>query len=194
MLDLKLFFPTVISWDSNKELASKMLPYANKYLNKVELLTSQLEYTSTYNPDGGLEQYDEFKPFVDFITSKGAEYLDKCGYDSSAIELHPQIFASSMKHGDSHTSHIHPNSLLSGVFYLTAPDGASPIVFSDIRHAKRMVSLPIKEDNVITDHDIPIFPEEGLLVLWESWMPHSVPKNKSDSERVTLVFNLSTRY
>ena len=194
MLDLKLFFPTVISWGKHPELAEQMFPLAKEYLDKTELQTDALEYTSTYNSDNGLEQYDEFKTFADFILGKGYEYLERCGYDSSKIPLSIKIFASEMKFGDSHSLHVHPNSLLSGVFYLTAPEGSSPILFSDTRIIKSMISLPVKDYNVITERSLPVFPEPGLLLLWESWVSHSVPKNKSESGRVTLVFNLSAKH
>lgn len=32
-------------------------------------------------------------------------------------------------------------------------------------------------------------PQEGHVVLFESWMRHEVPKNQSDGERISISFN-----
>jgi hypothetical protein len=40
---------------------------------------------------------------------------------------------------------------------------------------------------------ISIEPRKGLLLMWESWLEHSVEKNKNKDEgRISLVFNLTS--
>ena len=46
--------------------------------------------------------------------------------------------------GGSHTSHLHTNAVLSGTYYVTAPEGSGPIVFEDPRHAMMMAAPPRK--------------------------------------------------
>ena len=190
-MDINLFFPTVIAIDENIDLASAMLPVAQKYLSNSSLITSNLEYKTTYSSTSGIEEFDDVKPFMDYIYQKSLEFLDRCGYDIDKINLHGKVFTSEMVVGDSHAHHIHPNSLLSGVFYLQVPAGSAPIVFSDTRTMKRMVSLPKINETIINSAEVPVVPKPGMLVLWESWVTHSVPKNQSVDGRITLVFNLS---
>lgn len=190
MLDIGLFFPTVIASDCNESLSSYMLPIAKKYLID-NTSTNNLVYNSTYNADSGIEKDPEITPFLDYINSLAAEYLDKNGYDMSRISLRAKVFVSEMKYGDFHNYHIHPNCILSGIMYLQAPEGSAPIIFSDSRSEKRMLSLPRQQENDLNKTEVSIFPRHGMTLIWESWIPHSVPKNYSTDSRITAVFNFS---
>jgi uncharacterized protein (TIGR02466 family) len=191
MTDVSLFFPTAIVIDTNELLAQQMLPVAKKYLDDVGLLTDQLNYKSTYHADAGIEQYDDVKPFLEYIRIVADEYLEKAGYDLSKFSLTAKVFVSEMQHGDFHNTHIHPNCVLSGILYLQVPENSAPIIFYDSRSAKNMLTLPVISETLINQREIPIFPKPGMLLLWESWLMHSVPKNYSASGRITIVFNLS---
>ena len=96
--------------------------------------------------------------------------------DSMWVNVLPQ--------GGSHTSHIHTNAVISGTYYVNAPEGASPVVFEDPRHAMMMAAPPrqagIYESRV---------PKAGTLMLWESWRRHEVPMNRAASERISISFN-----
>ena len=96
--------------------------------------------------------------------------------DSMWVNVLPQ--------GGSHTSHIHTNAVLSGTYYVNAPEGASPIVFEDPRHSMMMAAPPRKAGIYETR-----VPKAGTLMLWESWLRHEVPMNRADSERISVSFN-----
>lgn len=191
MLDINLYFPTVIAIDYNEELANNLLPVAKKYLNDCVSINN-LNYKSTYDANQGIENNNDVAPFLHYINEKSLEYLERCGYDSLRIKLNAKIFVSEMKNGDSHNMHVHPNCILSGIMYLQTPEGSSPIVFSDVRSARRMLSLPKINDTFINQTETAIFPKKGMLLMWESWLTHSVPKNLSTDGRITIVFNFSS--
>jgi uncharacterized protein (TIGR02466 family) len=113
-----------------------------------------------------------------------AKYLDwdlrglKPRIDTLWVNLLPE--------GGSHTSHIHTNSVLSGTYYVNAPKGSSPIVFEDPRHT-RMMAAPQKKSG---SPYISVTPRAGTLLLWESWLRHEVPVNRSASERISVSFNV----
>ncbi len=94
--------------------------------------------------------------------------------------------------GAGHSGHIHPNSILSGTFYLDLPDGASPIRFEDPRLPFMMNSPPLRDD-VPADHKrfIYIQPTLGHALFWESWLRHEVMVNMADEPRLSISFNLS---
>jgi uncharacterized protein (TIGR02466 family) len=180
-------FPTVIATETSTELAKLMLPVARKYLDNKELVTNTWGYKNTYNVDLGLEQFDDLKPFINAIVKLGNEFLEGLGYDSTKINLHPHIFVSEMFENDYHTRHAHAGSLLSGILYLQVPTGSSPIVFTDPRPHRDFLCLPKKGKS---SDQIFITPVEGLMLIWESWLNHEVPKNASKDGRITMVFNL----
>jgi uncharacterized protein (TIGR02466 family) len=184
------FFPTAIASFKNEELAKQMLPLAKQYLADPKLVTNQWGYKNTYTTGTGIANFKEIQPYVDFITAKGKEYLENIGYDSKKINFSVQVFVSEMVEGDVHKLHSHPNSLLSGLLYLQVPEGSSCIAFEDPRPFRNFIYMP-KKGEMGTNWDRVYFePEEGLILMWESWIQHEVLKNESKEGRITMVFNL----
>jgi uncharacterized protein (TIGR02466 family) len=92
--------------------------------------------------------------------------------------------------GGVHTSHIHTHSVVSGTVYVAMPDGASAIKFEDPRHAMMMAAPPRKAKAPEEDRSfIYRAPQPGELLLWESYLRHEVPVNRSEGERITVSFN-----
>ena len=96
--------------------------------------------------------------------------------DSMWVNVLPQ--------GGSHTSHLHTNAVLSGTYYVNAPEGASPIVFEDPRHAM-MMAAPPRKTSIYESRT----PKAGTLMLWESWLRHEVPMNRAKDDRISVSFN-----
>ena len=95
-----------------------------------------------------------------------------------------------MPEGGSHTSHIHRNSVISGTYYVSVPEGAGPIVFEDPRLAMLMAAPPRKASAPRElQTQISETPKPGTLLLWESWLRHEVPLNRAKGERISVSFN-----
>ena len=94
--------------------------------------------------------------------------------------------------GGVHTSHIHPNSVISGTTYISMPSGVSSIKFEDPRLAM-MMAAPKRKSKAREElrNFIYVSPEAGEVVLWESWLRHEVPMNMCDEERISVSFNYS---
>ena len=99
-------------------------------------------------------------------------------------------WANSMGNGTHHTMHTHPMCVLSGVYYVTAPKGSSPLKIEDPRMGllmaapPRKASAPACEQNYMT-----LEPKAGEFVLFESWLRHEVPPHRGDKPRVSISFN-----
>ena len=94
--------------------------------------------------------------------------------------------------GGVHTSHIHPNSIISGTTYVSMPTGVSSIKFEDPR-LPMMMAAPKRKPKIRNElrNFIYISPEVGDVLLWESWLRHEVPMNMSEDERISISFNYS---
>ena len=93
--------------------------------------------------------------------------------------------------GGSHSSHIHTNSVLSGTYYVRLPKGSAAVTFEDPRHAMMMAAPPRKVDTPRHEQTyVTLAPKPGTLLMWESWLRHEVPLNRSTSERISISFNL----
>ena len=93
--------------------------------------------------------------------------------------------------GAANARHHHGNSDISAAYYVRAPKDCGEIVFYDPRPAP-VYSHPISKDsNSLNAMVNSINPIEGGLVLFPSYLDHSVNPNLSDQERVVISFNIS---
>jgi uncharacterized protein (TIGR02466 family) len=91
--------------------------------------------------------------------------------------------------------HTHYGSFLSGCYYVKAPKGAGNIVFPDATAERDMwkgIYMKNKlEENPLNTNSIGYEPIPGKLIMFQSWMPHSVSKNNSDDTRISIAFNVN---
>jgi uncharacterized protein (TIGR02466 family) len=94
--------------------------------------------------------------------------------------------------GENHAFHFHPNSIISGVFYIDTEE-SDQILFQD-PNWRNKISLfldhPIEYGTWNSDswHFNSINNE---LFLFPSWLEHSVPQNfKATKDRISLAFNV----
>jgi uncharacterized protein (TIGR02466 family) len=95
-----------------------------------------------------------------------------------------------MDKGAVHAAHIHPHSVISGTYYVTAPDKAGAIRFEDPRLAMLMAAPPKKTKAKPANRPfVTIAPRPGMLLLWESWLRHGVEPNRAKAPRISISFN-----
>jgi len=189
-MSIQYYFPTAIMSELHKDLAKTLLPIAKKYLADDKFVNNDWGYRTTFSEDVGIAKEEDLAPFVSLIHDVARDYLVKLGYDQSKIGFDTQLWVSEMSEGDEHKKHTHPNCILSGILYLEVPEDSAPIAFSDPRSFRSHITLP-KLGEVPTNWEHVIFkPETGLMLLWESWLPHEVPKTRNKDKRITIVFNL----
>jgi len=98
-----------------------------------------------------------------------------------------------MTKGAVHAPHLHPHSVISGTYYVTAPPGSGAIRFEDPRLAMLMAAPPKKKDARRENRSfVDVAPKPGLLLLWESWLRHGVEANGAKSPRISVSFNFRT--
>lgn len=93
--------------------------------------------------------------------------------------------------GNSQELHVHPSAHISGVYYVAAPAGAmdekctdGKIRFYDPRPRANMNQLFTQ----ITRHSE--MPSPGDVLLFPSWLEHSVAPFQGEGERVCIAFNV----
>ena len=124
------------------------------------------------------------------IEDKAQKYLDELGLSKSNKIL--SCWANINGYKDSNIWHIHPRCALSGVFYIDADEKSGNLRFYHpyINDISREWGDHIKNLNSMNDIATQIEPRSGLLVLFPSFLPHSVNPNLSDKERISISFNI----
>ena len=92
--------------------------------------------------------------------------------------------------GSTNSKHQHGNSTISGAYYVRAPKDCGDIVFYDPRPAAVYSHPNIKAPNFLNAQVNGISPKEGALVLFPSYLDHSVNENLSNDERIVISFNI----
>ena len=90
----------------------------------------------------------------------------------------------------SHKLHSHPNNFLSGVYYVRTGEGADTINFHDPRRQASVIRPPVVELTAQNTDQVVVRVSDGTLLLFPSYLEHSVDANRSDGERISISFNL----
>jgi uncharacterized protein (TIGR02466 family) len=92
--------------------------------------------------------------------------------------------------GGAHSGHLHPHSVLSGVYYVRTPMGASALKLEDPRLPLMMAAPPRLEDAPDAEQTfVYLEPSAGDVLMWESFVRHEVPPNMAKRARVSVSFN-----
>jgi uncharacterized protein (TIGR02466 family) len=148
-------------------------------------------YTSYASLDDLAWRFPEFARLEKVLTHHVAAYARFLNWDMKGKRpACDSLWVNVMPEGGSHTSHIHPNSVVSGTYYVAVPQGAGPIVFEDPRLPMMMAAPPKKKKvpRAFMAH-VSEYPKPGSLLLWESWLRHEVPLNRAAGHRISVSFN-----
>ena len=99
-------------------------------------------------------------------------------------------WANAMGFGTHHTLHLHPMSVMSGVYYVNVPPRSSPLKIEDPRMGLLMAAPPRKTSAPANQQNyLKIAPKAGEFILFESWMRHEVPPHRGKQTRLSVSFN-----
>jgi uncharacterized protein (TIGR02466 family) len=95
-----------------------------------------------------------------------------------------------MPQGVTHSLHLHPNSVVSGTYYVATPRGCAGLKFEDPRMSKFMAAPPVSGEGNPRSRRYVTYPATaGNVTLFESWLRHEVPSNPLKAERISISFN-----
>lgn len=151
-------------------------------------LSGYTSYSSITDLAFRSSQFENLKAWIDGEVQKFAETLEM-DLGSGRLQM-TSFWINIMEEHCTHASHLHPLSSISGTFYLQVPKGAPGIKFEDPRLAQFMASPP-RHAKARTENRrfIEVKPKAGTLILFESWLKHEVPPNRSHEERISVSFN-----
>jgi uncharacterized protein (TIGR02466 family) len=152
-----------------------------------------------HSDDTYILEAEECTPLRNFILDNilffGKETL-MYTYDEYALS---QSWISIKQPGQLHTMHTHPNSLISGVFYYGEEDADipaitfhKPIIGTNVSYLSPRYQ-PDRRKSQYAWETFSVNYSPGLLLLFPSYILHSVPVNKSDKVRKSLAFNVMSK-
>ena len=152
-------------------------------------------YTSYASLDDLDWRFPAFASLGALLDRHVAAFAKSLDYDLGRERLkRDSLWVNVLPQGGSHGSHLHPLSVVSGTFYVAVPEGASVIKFEDPRLSAMMAAPPRKAKAAPQNRSfVQVAPAPGTLLLWESFVRHEVPMNRSEEERISISFNYRWR-
>ncbi len=121
-----------------------------------------------------------------FIETKVHKYVTDIMASNDKLVI-TQSWLNKSKKGESHHEHVHPNSMVSGVWFPQIHEQMPPIQFRT--NHQRDISLQVAKFNTFNSATFMLPMKKGELLLFPSNLSHSVPVNQGDEERISLSFN-----
>ena len=180
---LQLFPKPVLIAKYERDL-SKELSYIMKCehkLNEKSQDTYAKQSTNTF-----LLDESELKDVREFIEVYLKFYVHNILECSDELRI-TQSWSNICEKGKKHHEHIHPNSIVSGVFYFQVNEKLPPIEFRNPN--THTFTMNIEKQNNFNSATFLLPLNSGELILFPSNLAHSVPENVNDLPRVSLAFN-----
>ena len=191
---MHLFFSTPI-WSSKiknyQTVNDNMLNYIT-YLQKKDsdgVIKSNFKGWHSKNFD---MKDEEPKKFIEEIKTNINTAINDMDWDLQTQEVKiSNMWAIINTKGSLNQKHHHSNSDLSAAYYVSAEKNCGDIIFFDPRPAKVYKHPIAKNPNILNATINSISPEPGMLILFPSYLEHSVNPNLSDHKRIVISFNLN---
>ncbi|MBC27180.1 MAG: hypothetical protein CMM41_08215 [Rhodospirillaceae bacterium] len=149
------------------------------------------DHYTTMTTEGRLHSRPGLKSFAEFVTACATHYGEIMRYHYGEKRLHlNDCWLNIYGRGHSQDIHNHPNHILSGVYFVKVPEGASSLLFYS-PHYKTMIRPPLIDETPVNCLSMPYPPNAGDFIIFESSTKHSVPYNDVDGDRITLAVNFS---
>ncbi len=130
----------------------------------------------------------ELKELKDYLTTFLNHYLQEIYIPKYPLEAYiTQSWLNYTEEGQYHHLHSHPNSFISGVIYINASRDKDSIKFHN--PSTKQIAIAAKQYNTVNGDAWGRTVESKEIVLFPSYLPHSVEKTDTDITRVSLAFN-----
>jgi uncharacterized protein (TIGR02466 family) len=178
-------FPTPIYTSKlNRELTKKEL----SFIDKTKLYSHNNEGNKTSN-DNYILNHKDFKNLKTDLDLRVKDYFDKV--ISPANNITPYITQSWLNYTETnqyHHKHAHPNSLISGVFYINCHEEHDKIKFFNDNY--KTIKLEVKDWNLWNSESWWFSVKTGDIILFPSSLTHMVETKQGDNTRISLAFNV----
>jgi len=178
---------------------------------------TDMNYTTYFFDEVREEMHNEswFKDFSDIIKDTYVNWLsENYGYDftkNCRDDIHLFAWANQYLTPNYHEPHNHPDTIVSGTYYVKVDSDSSPIKFyspnpaasvfggsrpKTIHHTTQPHTNIATTGYGVTHQEAFVHPTEGEVLMWPSYLLHGVPSTESKDpnyERISISFNLHHR-
>ena len=188
-----LLFPTpvwTLQLDNYKNMNEQMYDYIKSEQSKDHAGINKSNIKGWHSKDFNLTE-DEPQKFISFILPAIEQVMIDMNWEKQKQTAKiNNMWAIINTGGAANLRHQHGNSTISGAYYVRAPKNSGDIVFYDPRPAPVYSHPNVTNPNLLNAQVNGVSPKEGALVLFPSFLDHSVNENLSNNERIVISFNI----
>ena len=189
-----LFFPTpvwTLQLDNYQSINEQMYKFIKITQSKDQQGISKSNIKGWHSKDFNMQE-NEPKNFIKFILPAIEQVITDMNWEKQKQSINiNNMWAIINTGGSANLRHQHGNSTISGAYYVRAPKNSGDIVFYDPRPAPVYTFPKALNPNLLNAQVNGISPKEGALVLFPSYLDHSVNENLSNEERIVISFNIT---
>ena len=201
MKDYKIYrlFPTPVFHfrvENYQELNTELENYILNLKKKDEKGTKKSNAGGWHSHNFDINNDNKAKKFAKIFEEFYKKVIiNKMGwkYDSNKVKMEA-MWSIINKKGSFNIQHNHPNSYLSAAYYVRHPEKSGNIRFFDPREQKNIRYPKIKKYTDLSAVIIEKDPKEGDLLIFPSYLYHSVGENLSKDDRIIVSFNVEIDY
>lgn len=132
-----------------------------------------------------IDELPQLKSKIEFHLKS---YIDNILCPATDISLRfTQSWINKIGNVKQHLIHTHPNSIISGVYYIF-PETPSSIIFYKSSKTD-LIELDLFSNNEFNSKEFKVNVTSGMLIMFPSHLAHSVEINQSETPRISLAFN-----
>ena len=189
-----LFFPTpvwTLQLDNYYSINEQMYKFIKNTQSKDQQGISKSNIKGWHSKDFNMQENGP-KNFIKFILPAIEQVITDMNWEKQKQSINiNNMWAIINTGGSANLRHQHGNSTISGAYYVRAPKNSGDIVFYDPRPAPVYTYPKAVNPNLLNAQVNGISPKEGALVLFPSYLDHSVNENLSNEERIVISFNIT---
>jgi uncharacterized protein (TIGR02466 family) len=201
----EMYFPTPIFYSDIPDafaLNEAIRPhiYAWRDHDPAGIVRSNVKRLGSWHSTDDMNRRPEYEALANSILAAGSIVFEQFGYDPAFAVAFDNMWANINPRYGLNRSHIHPNVLWSGVYYVQAPADCGRILFTDPRAqaailTPRYAPGPRKPE---VWSEVYFEAVAGRLILFPAWLVHEVEPNMAEAEgpagdRISISFNLVQR-
>jgi uncharacterized protein (TIGR02466 family) len=188
--DVIPMFPTLV-WKIllEAELRSAIDAKILAALEAIRRGLPRLEAAQGWQSEQTLHAREEFRDLAACVGNATRSVLRFLRIGDQALEI-TGCWATVLARGAAHKAHSHPNNFLSGVYYVRTRPGSDAINFHDPRAQAGVIRPPVVELTAENTDQVVVRVTNGTLLVFPSYLEHSVDANVNEEERISVSFNV----
>lgn len=198
------YFPTLIfqfDLPDPKPLNEKLLAavYAERERDRKGIERSNIPELGGWHSHNELHKNPEFADMTALIGNATRRISEDQSYHEKYTFKIGTMWSIINPPGSANRAHVHPGCLLSGVYYIQAPENAGNIEFIEPRTVHLMNQPKFQSNSKRAKENwtkVRFDPVPGRMIIFPSWLYHAVDTNQSKAEgelanRIIISFNLN---